>query len=155
MRLIGQGDGPVFVFTLGEFTLDIHFQGAPDALLRRSLYRQFMTRALLSPGMRRPDIAIRVSEDGVTRRIVLIEAKCSVALDTIRDGGFQLLGYLSDFKLYEEAETILMVVAYGGVQRYPSAPFLKSGRQRSGAGCVAGAGGAPRPRAWRGRLIVW
>lgn len=122
IRLIGQGNGPVFIFSHGDYEIGVYFQGVPEALLQRSLYRQFMTRAALSPGARRPDIPIRVSKAGVIHRITLIEAKCSVALDTIRDGGFQLLGYLADFKLYEEAETNLMLISYGGIVRYPGWP---------------------------------
>lgn len=123
IRLIGRGVGPVFIYLLDGRLCEVYFQNPSRALANHSFYRKISESAGLgTPGLR-PDIVVRIAIDETEQRTVILEAKCSTNLNTIRDGIFQLIGYFGDFQLYQANAPMIVLVVYGGLpddQKIPS-----------------------------------
>lgn len=114
VRLIGQGNGPIFVHDLPNRRVVTHFQGVPSWMSRDSRYGGILAGHEMSGGVRRPDIVVEFLSPTFGRRTIVIEAKCSQSAPTIRDGVFQLLGYLADYQLQASTSAVVLV-AHGGV----------------------------------------
>jgi hypothetical protein len=122
IKLIGRGSGPCYVYRWRGRDVSVFFQGAPESSQKSSMYRKYVFETGLGASVRRPDIVLQMHDGGHVRRTLVMEAKCTTDLRPVRDGVFQLLGYVQDFGFAKEVHTSLLAVGYGRIRAVAGYP---------------------------------